>query len=137
MQLSEIGMIVKRCWQKIPEYYPNVGLDVFVIMPNHIHGIIILNDPVGVIHELPLQMKLHQQNTKQNRRNMLIPKIIGRFKMVSAKEINVFQKITDSPVWQRNYYDHIIHNEKELHSIRDYIINNPLKWFYDEENGLI
>jgi putative transposase len=64
---------------------------------------------------------------------MLLPKIIGRFKMISAKEINKFHNITSNPVWQRNYYEHIIHDEKEWNNIRDYIINNPLQWFFDDK----
>jgi putative transposase len=65
---------------------------------------------------------------------MVLPKIIGWFKMNSAKQINQIRKTPGTPVWQRNYYEHIIRNEKELHSIREYIKYNPLKWDEDEEN---
>ncbi|MCX7984388.1 MAG: hypothetical protein N3A63_05755, partial [Bacteroidetes bacterium] len=110
---------------------PNVTLDEFVIMPNHIHGVIIINenDIVGAIHELPLQ------DIKQ-RRLMTLPKIIGRFKMNVGKHINQLRNTPGIPVWQRNYYEHIIRNEKELNTIREYIINNPLQWEIDSENPI-
>jgi REP element-mobilizing transposase RayT len=89
-----------------------------------------LNDTVGAIHESPLQM------TKKQRRIMLLSKIIGRFKMTSAKEINILQNTPGSPVWQRNYYEHIIRDGKDLDSICEYIIENPIKWYLDENNPI-
>lgn len=65
---------------------------------------------------------------------MLLAKIIGRFKMNSAKRINEIRNLPGIPVWQRNYYEHIIRNEKELSRIRKYIFNNPARWSLDEEN---
>jgi REP element-mobilizing transposase RayT len=67
---------------------------------------------------------------------MLLPKIVGRFKMQSAKQINQLRHTLGQPVWQRNYYEHIIRNEDELNRIREYILNNPLKWEFDAENPL-
>ena len=124
----ELKEIVRRQWQKLPEKFPNLVLDEFVIMPNHIHGIFIINNVgVGAIHELPLQNKIE-------RRRMLVPKIVGYFKMNSAKYINKLRNTPGISVWQRNYYEHIIRNENELTKIREYIQNNPLKWSLDREN---
>jgi len=83
---------------------------------------------VGAIHELPRQQ---QQQQQQQRRKMLLPKIVGRFKMNSAKQINQMRNTPGISVWQRNYYEHIIRDEKSLENIRNYIINNPLQWYYD------
>ena len=95
-----------------------------VIMPNHLHGIIIINEtPVGAIHELPLQ-----------RRNMLLPKIIGYLKMNTAKRINQLRDNSGTPVWQRNYYERVIRNDHELQSVRQYIDDNPIKWAEDENH---
>jgi putative transposase len=127
MQRSRAGDIVQRCWEEIPNHFENVELDAFIIMPNHIHGIIIITEPVGAIHESPLRM------TRQERRRMMLPKIIGRFKMTTAKEINVLRKAAGCPVWQRNYYEHIIRDDRDLENIRDYIANNSLKWPNDNE----
>lgn len=87
-----------------------------------------VQDRSGAIHESPLQ------TDKTKRRQMLLAKIIGRFKMNSAKRINEIRNLPGIPVWQRNYYEHIIRNEKELSRIRKYIFNNPARWSLDEEN---
>jgi putative transposase len=125
--LNEFGLIVEEIWNDLTRHYNNIELDAFVVMPNHIHGIILIYDErhVGAIHELPLQ-----------RRQMLLPKIIGRFKMNSAKRINILRDIPGCRVWQRNYYEHIIRGEKDLNAIRAYIRNNPINWKIDEENAI-
>ena len=133
MQLNNCGRIIESEWLRSSEIRKEIELDIYQTMPNHLHGIIIItecpNNHVGAIHELPLQ-----NNDRIARRKMLIPKIIGRFKMNSSKQINVLRKSAGVPVWKRNYYDHIIRNENELNQIREYIINNPLKWEFDEDN---
>jgi REP element-mobilizing transposase RayT len=133
IELNETGKIVEQWWQKLEIKFTNITLDYHVIMPNHIHGIIMMSEgvmDVGAIHELPLP------RGRIERRRMLIPKVIGYFKMNSAKHINILRKATGDPLWQRNYYEHIIRNEKELSRIREYIQNNPLKWDLDRENSL-
>jgi putative transposase len=127
--LNEAGDIVRRCWVKLANRFVNIELDSYVVMPNHIHGIIrVKENEVGAIHELPLQ--------RSQRRRMLIPKIIGFFKMNSAKYINRSRDTTGHTLWQRNYYEHIIRTENELSRIRGYIQNNPLKWGLDREDPL-
>ena len=79
----------------------------------------------------------HQSQSTQpmdikQRRNMGLSKLVGRFKMVSSKQINIIRNTPGVPVWQRNYYEHIIRNEPELNRIREYIINNPLNWQKDD-----
>ncbi len=103
-------------------------------MPNHIHGIIIITN-VGAIHELPLQNSPQQMPEPIKKRQLMtIPKIIGRFKMNTAKQINQLRNTPGLPLWQRNYYEYIIRNEIELNKIKEYLINNPLKWELDIEN---
>ena len=128
MQLNTFGEIVWECWNDLPSHYPYVELDAFVIMPNHIHAIIMVN--VGAIHELPLL----QHNDRMRRRKMSLPKVIGYAKMNTAKQINQLRNTLGKPVWQRNYYEHIIRNESDLNSIRQYIVYNPAKWEEDEDN---
>jgi putative transposase len=131
IMLNETGETVKRWWLNLGNKFTNIELGSCVVMPNHIHGIIIVTGKeVGAIHELPLQ------RDKIERRRMLIPKIIGYFKMNSAKHINRLFDATGHILWQRNYYEHIIRNENELNRIREYIQNNPLKWDLDRENPL-
>ena len=126
MILNDFGKIVENWIKEISIHFDNVEIDYFCIMPNHVHIIININesDIVGAIHELPLQ-----------RRQMLLPKIIGYFKMNSSKQINIFRNSSGIPVWQRNYYEHIIKNDKELFEIRKYIEYNQLNWKDDEYNS--
>ncbi|MFH1175136.1 MAG: transposase [bacterium] len=129
IQLTNFGEIVKRYWQEIPLNFPNIALDKFVIMPNHIHGILIIDSPVGAIHELPLLI-----NDRKQRRLMTIPKVIGKFKMQSAKSINILRKTPNNPFWQRNYFEQIIKGNNSLEKIRYYIDSNPENWETDPEN---
>ena len=131
MRMSQMGEIASRCWREIPDHFTNVELDEFVVMPNHVHGIIVILDDVnsvGVIHESPLP------KTTTERRRMLLPKIIGRFKMNSAKRINLLRNSSGIPVWQRNYFEHIVRDEKSMTRIREYIDTNPQRWELDREN---
>ncbi|MEW6376427.1 MAG: transposase [Thermodesulfobacteriota bacterium] len=121
--LPELKQIVQNQWKGLEKKYLEIELDEFIVMPNHIHGIIFI---VGAIHELPLQ----------NRRNMILPKAIGYFKMNTSRQFNQILNRTGQPFWQRNYYEHIIRNERELSRIREYIQNNPLKWELDRENPM-
>ncbi len=133
MGLNEYGKIVKEFIIAIPDRYQNVHLDYFVIMPNHIHAIIVIAGNVGAIHELPLRHK-PALNHRIYRRSMLLPKIIGWLKMNSSKQINQTRNTTVRPIWQRNYYERVIRNEIELNKIRQYIQNNPQQWDLDSEN---
>jgi putative transposase len=146
MRLNEMGTVIQTVWSALPARYPNVALDACVVMPNHVHGIIVIvrneTDSVGAIHELPLRHSDHElslqrlppQNDLSRRRRMLIPKVVGFFKVNTAKEINRIRNTPGIPVWQRNYYEHIIRDEGELQRIRAYIAENPLRWQWDEEN---
>ena len=161
MILSEYGEIVKLEIKKIPEYHKRAILDIWVIMPNHIHFIISLgdydldngistigddgNDKVEKIHEFSLPTN-QQQNTeyeptideikqyRKQRRKMIIPKILGKLQQQTSKQINVSRNTPGTKNWQANYHDHIIRNKKSYQNIRNYIINNPQKWNDDKFN---
>jgi REP element-mobilizing transposase RayT len=128
MQLNDAGKIVADEWLKIAEIRDDIELDEWIVMPNHFHGILTINNTVGAIHESPLQMTITQ------RRNMTLPKLIGRFKMLSSKRINEMRDTPGIKLWQRNYYEHIIRKDDSLCRIREYILNNPLQWEMDREN---
>ncbi|WP_281999773.1 transposase [Geotalea uraniireducens] len=132
MHLNDAGRMVAGTWRALAERFPNVTTDECIVMPNHVHGIIVIHEDraietVGAIHELPLD---------QQRRTMLIPKLIGYFKMNTAKQINIMRRNSGVPVWQRNYYERVIRDEEELAGIREYIRCNPLNWANDEENHM-
>ncbi len=154
MVLNEIGKIAHRYWYSLPEKYEYIDLDEFQIMPNHLHGVVIIKKritlPVRAIHESPLRNK-HSQNKSDSqfsidkdkdpyiqwvtyRRRMLLFKIIGFYKMNSAKEINILRDTKGAPVWHRSFHDEIIRNPKHFQNVRKYIRDNPKNWNEDEHN---
>lgn len=129
MELSTIGEIAQNCWIEIPKHFDNVSLDTFVIMPNHLHGIVVIeNNGIGIVgacHGMPLQ-----QFAKPKSRSLSM--IINHFKSAAKRWCN--KNNFEHFQWQRNYYEHVIRNEIELNTIREYIINNPVKWEFDKMN---
>ncbi len=122
--LNEVGRVVKDCFCNIPNYYENVVLDEWVIMPNHLHGIIIIKPGRGTVGAayhavLPATNKYSHYG--------LLSKIVKSFKVVTHREI---RKSLNDFAWQRSYYDHVINlnNGRELENIREYIIDNPKRW---------
>ena len=116
---ERIRSIIRQVWENLPEHYPNIILYEFVIMPNHVHGIIIVqNDAVGA----------------DLRSARSLSEIVRVFKSFSTREINKYLCISGQSFWQRNYHDHVIRDEQDLYSRRKYIRENPLKWELDEEN---
>jgi putative transposase len=131
MVLNEFGKIAETEWLKTPRLRDNVKLDEYIIMPNHMHGIIRITDVcVGAHCNVPLQQQRHCYQTEQfgkSTRNS-IPTIIKLFKSTVTRQINQLRNTPGMPVWQRNYFDHVIRNEQELYRIRQYIRNNPVNW---------
>ncbi|MFH1395246.1 MAG: transposase [Candidatus Omnitrophota bacterium] len=123
MKINQYGKIVERVWLQIPEHCSNVELGEFIVMPNHIHGIMIINNPVGTGHALS-----SNKNTKNN--NLSV--IIGSFKSAASKQINQLNNMSFK--WQRSFYDHIIRTTHSLKNIQEYIINNSKNWDTDEYN---
>ncbi len=135
MQLSEIGEIVAEEWQNSEKIRGYVKLDEWVIMPNHLHGIVIIQNENNV--ETHGHASLHRHipfgdafNASLQRSNL--SNVIRGFKSATVRKIH--KKGFVNFAWQSRFYDHIIRNEKELHEIREYILYNPLKWQLDEEN---
>lgn len=126
MQWNDAGRIVADTWQWLADQYPHVELDEWVVMPNHLHGIIVITDGRGG------SCKGGSRTAPTARKPL--GRIIGAFKTVSTKHINIMRATTGCPVWQRNYYEHIIRDEKSLSRIRDYIANNSRQWPFDHDN---
>ena len=121
MHLSSIGEIVERCWKDIPGHFPDVELDAYITMPNHVHGIIIINESGRGEVTSPL-------------RKPTLGNMVAYFKYQSTKLTNEMNGNQGDRFWQRNYYEHIIRDDRDWENIRDYIIYNPNKWKIDEEN---
>jgi len=138
MVLNQYGHVAQHCWVDIPRHFPNVVLDEFVIMPNHMHGIIVLLDAnhiaVGATHASPLQNNDSISTRPQGPKKQSISSIVGSFKSAVTKRVNQMRDTPGAKLWQRNYWEHIIRDENELKRIREYIANNPLQWEWDREN---
>lgn len=131
MILNKLGRIVEKEWKKTPEKRKNVGLDEFIIMPNHLHGIIIINYKIVGID---CNQSLHKYGPQSN--NLFA--IIRGFKGSVTNQINLLSKnYSGGSIWQSRFYDHIIRNENSLEKIRSYIYNNPGGWRNDLENLVI
>ena len=127
--LTDVGEIAEKYWNEIPKHFDNVKLDNYVFMPDHIHGIIVLDDEVvrhsvGVRHGEPLHTK-----NKKHKYQHIISKSLGVIINHYKSAVTRWCKNNGYPQfrWQRNYYEHIIRNEEELNEIRKYIITNPEK----------
>lgn len=139
MRINSSARIVQVCWDDLPRHYGRVELDAFVIMPNHVHGIIVLADPEDVgagfkpAHPTRAGLKPAPTSSKGLKRHGL-PEIVRAFKTFSAHHINRMRYTTGMPVWQRSYYEHVIRNEETWTRIRQYIADNPKQWETDPEN---
>jgi REP element-mobilizing transposase RayT len=118
MRPNKTGEIVRTVWEALPAHYPHVALDIFAVMPNHVHGIIVF-DSVGVGFK-PAPAQRHG-----------LSEIMRAFKTFSSRRINETRKTPGAKVWQRGFWERIIRNEEELNGIREYIQNNPLQWTLD------
>lgn len=144
MRLSPCGRIVEDCWNALSRHFERVELDVFVVMPNHIHGIVIIVGPPGGGGEaFAGRDRSFSPGQRANASPLQVPRgtdpgslgaVVQNFKSVSTRKINGFRHSRGAPVWQRNYYEHVIRSDDDLNEIREYILNNPLRWDLDEEN---
>jgi len=161
MYTNTCGRIVLHCWNDLPKHYTNCILDTFVVMPNHVHGVLwIANDKqnhagtepytrnnsmdinnmyANLTHERVVETGLKPvstgtHDTSKTRAAHSLSEIIRGFKTFSARKINVHQNMVGTPVWQSNYFDHIVRTKRALHNIRTYIQNNPTKWDRDRNN---
>jgi putative transposase len=163
MKLSDVGYIVYNQWQQLPERFPHIQLDEFVVMPNHVHGIVIINRieraPARGAPTNPINLQdkeYYNVNTVGaglapareyfDTKSDIIPNdsnyatigtVVGTYKSLVANEcLKLFksQNRYMGHLWQRNYYEHVIRDEKSLQSVRRYISENPQKWSIDKEN---
>ncbi len=140
MQLNALGGIVNQEWLKTEEVRPYVVLDEFIIMPNHFHAIIVLtgdreSDSSRQHGDSNVGATCQVAPTQPNGpKSGSIGAIIGQFKPKTVITINELRDTPSAPVWQRNYYEHVIRNESSLNSIRSYIQSNFFRWEGDQEN---
>ncbi|MGB8980474.1 MAG: transposase [Anaerolineales bacterium] len=139
MILNEAGQMVVKWWNELPNKFPDIILGAFVVMPDHFHGIIIIqkNAAGADLRVCPEQTGEH---TGSPRPNTPLPQIIQWFKTMTTNEyIRGVKQLSWRPfigkLWQRNYYEHIVRNEKDLRRITDYILANPSRWHAGQEHA--
>ncbi|MCX8048287.1 MAG: transposase [Methylohalobius sp.] len=147
MRLNDMGRIVETVWKEIPASYPGAAIDAFVVMPNHIHGIILVGAPFMAPHDVATRagatmavqgaMNRGAMNRGAMNRAPTVGEIVRGFKARVAIAIHRMPGCGNVAVWQRNYYEHIIRNEESLNRIRQYIADNPLQWALDRENPVV
>jgi len=151
MLLTNVGSMVHATWSELPDHYPAVHTDAFIVMPNHIHGIIVLNGdhispPADGQAWEPAPTFGHRDASPladgqawEPAPTFGLPDIIHRFKSLTTRQFAPLahdrdQRPVRSHLWQRNYYEHVIRDDNALQRIREYIANNPLSWALDREN---
>ena len=117
-KLTKMGMVVQKVIESLPERYPAITIDKYVIMPNHIH----------LLMKIGMERAIHESPLRQEKRSLL-SQVIGYLKMNSSKEIHILYP--EKKVWQRSYHNHIIRNDKDYLEIWQYIDNNPARWAED------
>lgn len=129
MQLNNAGRIAKAAWDELPERCPSVCLDAVIVMPNHVHGIVI----VGAQFIAPSD-GFGTATIDQGAINHAptLGEMVRAYKAASTRLIR--QAGTPDFAWQRNYYEHVVRDEESLDRIRQYILNNPVRWEFDREN---
>lgn len=143
MRLNDAGRIAEQCWRDIPAHFPHVQLDAFVIMPNHVHGVLWIVDNVGAKNLSPVgaenvpivggkNFSPLQQSSSPCGTSKTIGSVVRGFKIGVTKWFR--QNTFICNVWQRNY---VVRNNDQLNRIREYIVNNPKQWEMDQENPYI
>jgi putative transposase len=143
--------VVDAFWQRIPQHRPDVALDAWVVMPNHLHGILLVGTSdvdVTRVDREPVSTDVASMTQPSARGAASLPPavptrgapagslatIVGNLKAVTTRRINAIRKTPGARVWQRNYYERVVRNERDLEAIRAYIQNNPANWALDKEN---
>jgi REP element-mobilizing transposase RayT len=136
LQNTVQSQICMACWFDLPNHYQNCVLDAFVIMPNHVHGIIRSINNHHMMGVAMVDTGFKPVSTAPGPdptpiKQHALSEIVRAFKTFTARKINIYQKTQGTPLWQTRFYDRIIRNEQELNRIRQYIKNNPAKWESD------
>jgi len=140
MRLNNVGRVVQMIWGGLSDRFPTIELDTFVVLPNHVHGTLVVGAAlappkrrkVGAALALPVGGAASSAPTRSA--STTLGTVVRAFKSISAIGVNRLLSRSGQPLWQRSYYEHIIRTEESLNRIREYIATNPLRWQLDREN---
>ncbi len=131
MRLTDLGEVVEKEWLHTAKARKGIQLGEFVVMPNHVHGLVIVTSEIDQSGSSADLTKYAQRSDTLQPRSL--GAIVGHFKAAVSRRARTLGIDCNKPIWQRNYYDHIVRNEKSLNEIRQYIMQNPARW---EEDSL-
>jgi REP element-mobilizing transposase RayT len=134
IRLTAAGRVIESAWQMIPEFFPHVELDWFVVMPNHLHGILILHDALRAKHPIGPDASPLQGSRPRGTRSGTLSAVMQTAKAMTTRRVHAIPGMEGIRLWQRGFYDHVIRGDTELNRIRSYIEENPLRWALDNEN---
>ena len=135
MAMYRLGEAVAACWANLPKHFEHAVLDAFVVMPNHVHGIVILSDAAIGASDAPTTVGAGFKPARQApARRHGLSEIVRGFKTFSARRVNEIRGSSRTPVWQRGFYDRVIRREEELLQVREYIVNNTRRWAGDADD---
>jgi REP element-mobilizing transposase RayT len=129
MQLNANGTIVEQCWFDLPNHYPNLILDAFVVMPNHFHGIMIIDNSKNPVPTVDTGLKPVSTNPVSAPHGLF--EFVRALKTFSSRRINEINNTVGETRWQSRFWDHIIRDDQAYHRIQHYIYNNPSSWEND------
>lgn len=137
MGLSEAGCVAHRCWEAIPDHVPRVRLDAFVVMPNHVHGIIGLlpvDDPeVETLHATSLQRPIRNETMSDiSPEAGSLGSIVRSYKSAVTRQVR--RDVFAGFAWQPRFHDRVVRHARALHATRRYVAENPLKWLLDRNH---
>ena len=130
------GLIVRQCWEAIPLHRPTVALDAFAVMPNHCHGIVWITHDSAAAPTVGATLVSPSSARPRGPNSGSLGAIVGAFKAAVSREINKLRPGSGTGIWQPNYHEHIIRNQRELEAIRYYVLTNPERWDHDAENAV-
>lgn len=136
MALNEIGRIVSSEWERTRQIRTEVDLDSWIVMPNHLHAVVVITQPSKDVSTIDSQSHLTVGASVRSLGSIKqsLSSLVQGFKSATTVKINTLRGTPGVPVWQRNLYEHIVRHEADLQRIRDYIADNPRRWAEDEEN---
>ena len=141
MRLNEAGEMMGGIWEALPQRFPVIEIDMFVVMPNHLHGIIVINQPnratTRVAPTEAMDGEVEILTTKQS----ALGDVTGAYKSLTTVEYVRGVKMMkwamfSGRLWQRNYYEHVVRHDESLRDLQQYILDNPAQWAFDKENPL-
>ncbi|MCA9886532.1 MAG: transposase [Anaerolineae bacterium] len=132
--LNRVGQIALTAWKELPTHFSRIQLDQFVVMPNHVHGILFFSDKLQNLEQTGPQnaASLHPLRTFGPLKAGELGTIVRSYKSAVTRQVNLLRQTPGHVLWQKNYYEHVVRDEPDLNRIRDYILTNPSRWVADK-----